>query len=323
LGLDIKPTRNIMPYPTQNPYMPGQLMHAASGSLIIPKAQASAAPVLNVGGRVFAMDGKGKERDDEVQSPPEVVLLPQFEFDNVVNYKIKKLEALRKEYDAKLRIMPQLKQMFEEWLKRQIEKLDKETENWEEGAFAMHKPIAQRVPIRKRDSRLVAFPVLSLLAGTPVAGPTPLYLASDVDIIHSHPEAKAMQNSGFYIQGYVGRVPFEINRNIFLCAIEPLAYAAGKIKPMPGAVVEGNSLDAAVYLVCYGKFQGNLSYPITGALHRVDSQFLVRGSEFFEAKKALLSRYGIPLAGNDDEADVKVVEISAPLPVKPTTSMLV
>jgi hypothetical protein len=170
-------------------------------------------------------------------------------------------------------------------------------------AFALHR--VKRGAIQQRDSRQVAFPVVVMNPEILAPLAVQLYLASDVQIQPFGQEYRSMRD-GYFIQGMDDQVLIPLNRNIYLLPIDPAAFALGKIVAVKGHPVAGRSLEAAVSLVCRGKFQGVLPYPITGAVEGD----LVQDNDAFTVKRNYLQTQGLPLAGNDEDADIRVENLS-------------
>lgn len=172
--------------------------------------------------------------------------------------------------------------------------------------YAMRRGWKNRAVVQK-DVRTVAFPVVLTHPELADAAPVryQLYAASSIDHSHFHPEHRAL-NGSHYVQGYDEVQLFPINRNVYLFPIDPVAFSRGKIVPVDGPVVNGHSVDAAIWLVCNGKFQGILPYAITGSV----AGSLLNANDYFVRKQAYLRANMVALAGNDENADVVVEDLS-------------
>lgn len=161
----------------------------------------------------------------------------------------------------------------------------------------------RRRVVRPRDDRLVAFPVLITHPSIEGSVDTQLYAASNSDYGKFHPEAR-MRDGAWFTQGTDTVPDLRLNKNVYLFPIDPRLFPK-KIVVVPGPIVTGHSCDAAIWLVCHGKFTGVLPYAITGG---VDGHHL-RENDYFEQKLDYSRRMRFPLAGNDEHADVVVGDL--------------
>lgn len=155
--------------------------------------------------------------------------------------------------------------------------------------------------VAQRDVRTVAFPVVCTHPFVEEPTQFQLYVASSVDYSHFHPEFRSYRD-GYFVQGYDDEVAVPLNRNVYICPIDPVHFLEGKIRPVRGPVANGHSADAAIWLVCYGQFQGTLPYPITGSV----TGELLNANDYFDRKQAYLRSQMLPLAGNSENADIVI-----------------
>jgi len=191
-------------------------------------------------------------------------------------------------------------------------RIDASVDNRPWRAYAMHKPIRSRV-IVPRDTRTVAFPVLVTAPDDPGLRPQ-LYIVSDINYAGFLPQFKTRVGPWF-LQGYEDidhDFSLAINRNLYLCPVDPDKFKRGKVVAVDGPPVTGRSLESAVWLVCHGKFQGLLAYPITGA---VDGTLCLENIAF-QDKNVYCRNHYLPLAGNSLHSDVIVEDLRhlPPLP---------
>jgi hypothetical protein len=174
-------------------------------------------------------------------------------------------------------------------------------------AFAMDMPRTlpfQRGAIVPRDDRAVAFPVVVMHPDHARPLSAQLYIATNVNIGHFMPQYKA-QSGEFFLQGLDDVCRVRLNRNVYLSPIDPTSFSKGKIKVVSGPPVVGRSMEGAVWLVCYGNFQGLLPFAVTGS---TDGNVL-NENDFYQIKHDFLTPFTIPLAGNVEGADFVVEDL--------------
>jgi len=165
-------------------------------------------------------------------------------------------------------------------------------------AMDRHRP-SRRVVVPRHD-RVVAFPVI--VTHPNVAGGLyeQLYAASNIDIFHFGTDARVRAGQ-FLVQGSDTLPHGNVSSNIYLFPIEPAVFPK-EVKLVPGPIVSGHSCDAAIQVVCHGRFHGVLPYAITGDVDGED----ILDNAYFARKLEYCRRNKIPLAGNDATADLEI-----------------
>jgi len=171
-------------------------------------------------------------------------------------------------------------------------------------AWAAERRSSRGKAIKPKDNRLVAFPVLVTHPSIEGILDAQLYAASNVDYRHFHPEARQREH-GYFVQGTDTIPEVRLDRNVYLFPIDAQLFPH-KIVPVDGPIVTGHSCDAAIWLVCNGKFIGTLPYAVTGGVNG----FLLRENDFFPRKLEYARQKRFSLAGNSPLADVIVEDLN-------------